>query len=101
MGCETQPEKRYRIYTLIQDNPRLICAPDAALLLSGEHRYVFVDRGGGQLRPTEVEVGALTGAWDEVASGLRAGDRVATGATFLLSSEAKLRDALPRWNETP
>jgi Cu(I)/Ag(I) efflux system membrane fusion protein len=78
-----------------------LAVPDAALLLSGEHRYVFVDRGGGQLRPTEVEVGALAGAWDEVASGLRAGDRVATGATFLLSSEAKLRDALPRWNEAP
>jgi Cu(I)/Ag(I) efflux system membrane fusion protein len=78
-----------------------LAVPDAALLLSGEHRYVFVDGGGGQLRPTEVELGALTGAWDEVASGLRAGDRVATGATFLLSSEAKLRDALPRWNEAP
>jgi membrane fusion protein, copper/silver efflux system len=78
-----------------------LAVPDAALLLSGEHRYVFVDRGGGQLRPTQVEVGALTGAWDEVRSGLRRGDRVATGATFLLSSEAKLRDALPRWNEAP
>ena len=31
------------------------------------------------------------------ARGLSPGDRVATGATFLLSSEAKLRDALPRW----
>ena len=38
-----------------------------------------------------------TGSYDEVRRGLSAGDRVATGATFLLSSEAKLRDALPRW----
>jgi len=70
---------------------------DSALLLSGEHRYAFVDRGEGRLEPVEVEVGALAGDYDEVKSGLAKGNRVATGATFLLSSEAKLRDALPRW----
>jgi len=71
--------------------------PDSALLWSGQHRYAFVDRGEGKLEPVEVEVGALAGDYDEVKSGLAKGDRVATGATFLLSSEAKLRDALPRW----
>jgi Cu(I)/Ag(I) efflux system membrane fusion protein len=74
-----------------------LAVPDSALLLSGEHRYAFVDRGGGTLQPVEVEVGAQTGDYDEVRAGLSAGDRVATGATFLLSSEARLRDALPRW----
>jgi Cu(I)/Ag(I) efflux system membrane fusion protein len=74
-----------------------LAVPDSALLLSGEHRYVFVDRGGGRLEPVEVQVGALGTDYDEVRGGLHAGDRVATGATFLLSSEAKLRDALPRW----
>lgn len=76
-----------------------LSVPDSALLVTGEHRYAFVDRGGGKLEPVEVEVGALSGDYDEVRSGLSAGDRVATGATFLLSSEAKLRDALPRWKE--
>jgi hypothetical protein len=39
---EPAPEKRFRIYTLIQDKPRLVCAPDAAFLLSmGGHRKVF------------------------------------------------------------
>ena len=74
-----------------------LSVPDSALLLSGKHRYAFVDRGGGRLEPVEVEVGALAGDYDEVRSGLAKGDRVATGATFLLSSEAKLRDALPHW----
>ncbi len=74
-----------------------LAVPDSALLFSGEHRYAFVDRGGGRLEPVEVEVGAQTGSYDEVRRGLAPGDRVATGATFLLSSEAKLRDALPRW----
>lgn len=80
---------------------RKLAVPDSALLLSGEHRYVFVDRGGGKLRPTEVQVGAMTGGWDEIRSGLRKGDRVATGATFLLSSEAKLQGALPGWGDSP
>ena len=74
-----------------------LSVPDGALLLSGEHRYAFVDRGGGRLQPVEVEVGAQAGDLVEVRAGLAAGDRVALGATFLLSSEAKLRDALPRW----
>ncbi|HXU62053.1 MAG TPA: efflux RND transporter periplasmic adaptor subunit, partial [Polyangia bacterium] len=74
-----------------------LSVPDAALLLSGEHRYAFVDRGGGRLQPVEVQVGAQAGDLVEVRAGLAAGDRVALGATFLLSSEAKLRDALPRW----
>jgi len=75
-----------------------LAVPDSALLLSGGHRYAFVDRGEGKLAPVEVEVGAQAGDFDEVVSGLTKGDRVATGATFLLSSEAKLRDALPRWS---
>lgn len=76
-----------------------LSVPDSALLLSGQHRYAFVDRGEGRLEPVEVELGALAGDYDEVRSGLHEGDRVATNATFLLSSEAKLRDALPRWSK--
>ncbi len=74
-----------------------LSVPDSALLMSGQHRYAFVDRGEGKLEPVEVEVGAMAGEYDEVKSGLAKGNRVATGATFLLSSEAKLRDVLPRW----
>jgi len=74
-----------------------LAVPDGALLLSGEHRYAFVDRGEGRLEPVEVEVGASAGDLVEVRGGLKAGDRVANGATFLLASEARLRDALPRW----
>jgi RND family efflux transporter MFP subunit len=76
-----------------------LAVPDSALLLSGGHRYAFVDRGEGKLAPVEVKVGAQAGDFDEVLGGLAMGERVATGATFLLSSEAKLRDALPRWSQ--
>ncbi|HUY89226.1 MAG TPA: replication-relaxation family protein [Pirellulales bacterium] len=39
---EQSPEKRYCLYTLIRENPRLVCAPDAGFLLSaGEHSRVY------------------------------------------------------------
>jgi membrane fusion protein, copper/silver efflux system len=74
-----------------------LAVPDNALLASGEHRYAFVKRGEGKLQATEVRVGAMAGDYDEVLAGLTEGEEVATQATFLLSSEAQLRSALPRW----
>lgn len=41
---ETRPEKRYRLYTLIREQPRLVCAPDGAFQLAtsdGKFRKVF------------------------------------------------------------
>lgn len=39
---QRSPEKRYCLYTLIRENPRLVCAPDAAFLLSaGSHSRVY------------------------------------------------------------
>jgi Cu(I)/Ag(I) efflux system membrane fusion protein len=76
-----------------------LAVPDNALLASGEHRYAFVKRGEGQLQATEVQVGAMAGDYDEVLAGLSEGEQVATQATFLLSSEAQLRNALPRWGQ--
>jgi len=75
----------------------LLTVPDSALLRSGEHAYVFVRRGNGRLQPVEVEPGVSNGEFTEVRAGLAPGDEVATAAAFLLSSEAQLRDALPRW----
>jgi Cu(I)/Ag(I) efflux system membrane fusion protein len=76
---------------------KVLAVPTSALLLSGEHRYAFVERKPGTFQPVEVETGAAAGDLTEVRRGLREGDRVVVGPTFLLSSEAQLRDALPRW----
>jgi len=41
-GTAQKPEKRFRLYTIIQEAPRLVCAPDAAFLLSMRgHSKVF------------------------------------------------------------
>ncbi|HUY33187.1 MAG TPA: replication-relaxation family protein [Pirellulales bacterium] len=43
---QQSPEKRYCLYTLIHENPRLVCAPDAAFLLSaaGHSRVYYVEQ---------------------------------------------------------
>jgi hypothetical protein len=43
---ESIPERRYRLYTLIRDNPKLVCAPDAAFLLSlqGHKKIYYIEQ---------------------------------------------------------
>jgi len=77
---------------------KVLSVPSATLLMSGEHRYAFVQREEGKLQPVEVMTGATAGDFTEVLSGLAEGDRVVIGPTFLLGSEAQLRDAMPRWS---
>ncbi len=74
-----------------------LAIPVDALLYSGLHNYVFIDRGQGMLEPREVFPGQFVGDLVEIRSGLKAGERVAASGTFLLSSEAQLRSALPKW----
>jgi len=77
---------------------KVLSVSSSALLMSGEHRYAFVQREAGRLEPVEVRTGATAGEFVEVRSGLQQGDRVVVGPTFLLGSEAQLRDAMPRWS---
>jgi Cu(I)/Ag(I) efflux system membrane fusion protein len=71
--------------------------PSSAILNSGLHQYVFVDRGEGVLEPVEVQTGVSDDFMIEIVQGLTEGSRVAASGTFLLSSEAQLRSALPKW----
>ncbi len=75
-----------------------LVVPVDALLYSGLHNYVFVDRGNGLLEPREVFPGRFVGDSVEIRKGLAPGERVAASGTFLLSSEAQLRSALPKWS---
>ncbi len=69
-------------------------APESAILRTGERSYAFVDSGAGKLTPVEVKVGGLNDGAYEIRSGLNAGDRVVTSATFLVDSESSMRAAL-------
>ena len=72
---------------------RGIAIPESAVIRTGARSIVFVSHGqeGEHLEPREVKLGPLVGDRYRVENGLAAGERVATGAQFLLDSESRLR----------
>jgi Cu(I)/Ag(I) efflux system membrane fusion protein len=80
--------------TLETGSAEAVVIPVEALVDTGEHRYVFVERGGGRFEPRAVRTGASGGGKVAVLEGLSAGERVVTKANFLLDSESRLRAAI-------
>ncbi len=74
-----------------------LVVPLSAVLHAGEHSFVFLDLGGGRLRPQPVEVGKRVGEEVEILAGVEEGQSVVASATFLVASESRLRAALDRW----
>jgi len=72
---------------------RQLTVPVDAVLDSGTHQRVFVDRGKGVFEPRTVTVGARSGDYAVILSGLRAGEQVVTRANFLIDSESNLRQS--------
>lgn len=70
---------------------RRLVVPDDAVLDSGTRQIVYVDKGEGNFEPREVELGFRAEGYREVLKGLKAGDKVARSATFLIDSEAQLK----------
>jgi membrane fusion protein, copper/silver efflux system len=74
-----------------------LAVPEEAILYAGDHRYVFLDLGGGRLRPQAVTPGLWAGEWVEILDGLKPGDAVVTSGNFLIAAEARLKLALDQW----
>jgi Cu(I)/Ag(I) efflux system membrane fusion protein len=74
-----------------------LTVPAEAVLPTGEHNIVFVDKGGGRLEPRYVLLGGKFGAFYEVKGGLKAGERVVNSANFLVDAESEVQGALKSW----
>jgi hypothetical protein len=72
---------------------RRVLIPQDALMDTGSEQYVFVDKGNGYVQPRKVR--ASTDAGDKVGiqEGLKPGERVVTGANFIVDSESRLKGA--------
>jgi Cu(I)/Ag(I) efflux system membrane fusion protein len=79
---------------------RRLAVPVDAVLDSGTHQRVFVDRGKGIFEPRTVTVGPHSGDYAVILSGLRAGERVVTRANFLIDSESNLRQSVEGMQST-
>jgi RND family efflux transporter MFP subunit len=71
-----------------------LVVPTDAVLDSGTEQIVFVAQGDGVFEPRKVKIGRRLGDTTQILEGLKEGDQVATGATFLLDSESQLRAAV-------
>jgi len=70
---------------------RRLVVPQSAVLNSGDHQTVFVDRGNGHFEPRAVKIGEQLDGRIEILSGLKAGERIVTSGNFLMDSESRLK----------
>ena len=80
-----------RIFTPMH---RALTVPASAVVNTGDRRVVFVDMGGGDIMPHDVEVGRTAGDHTEILAGLEPGQRVVTSAQFLIDSESNLAEVM-------
>ncbi|MGH9487990.1 MAG: FixH family protein [Terriglobales bacterium] len=80
---------------------RRLVVPASAVLESGTGAMAFVSLGGGQFNPRPVQPGPQIGDQMVILKGLHAGERVATGANFLIASEAQLSAAAGSYAPPP
>ena len=69
---------------------RGLAIPESAVIRTGTRSIAFVAHGE-HLEPRELKLGPLVGDSYQVESGVAPGERVATGAQFLLDSESRLQ----------
>jgi Cu(I)/Ag(I) efflux system membrane fusion protein len=72
-----------------------LAIPDDAVIDTGTRQIVYVDKGEGYFEPREVMLGVRAEGLREVLMGLKAGEKVASSATFLIDSEAQLKGVKP------
>lgn len=73
---------------------RALTIPRDALVDTGSSVYVFVVAGEGRFVPRVVVARGTTGERVVVDAGLQKGDRVVSGATFLIDSESRLQASI-------
>ena len=68
--------------------------PESAVIDTGDRQVVIRDLGDGRFAPQEVVLGQRGAGMVEIRSGIVAGDRIVTTATFLIDAESNLNAAL-------
>ena len=80
---------------------RALVVPASAVIQSGTRQIVFLDEGGGNLRPREVTLGTRVGDDFVILHGLAEHQKVVTSASFLIDSESQLQAAAADFNPPP
>ncbi|GAB4410957.1 MAG: efflux RND transporter periplasmic adaptor subunit [Thermodesulfovibrionales bacterium] len=89
-GIQLKPQMFTNVEVMINLGKRL-AIPEDAVIDTGTRQIVYVDKGDGYFEPREVALGVRADGMVEVIKGLKAKERVASAANFLIDSEAKLK----------
>jgi Cu(I)/Ag(I) efflux system membrane fusion protein len=92
-GGQLKPQMFTNVAIKINLGKRL-AIPEDAVIDTGIRQIVYVDRGEGYFEPREVMLGLKADGMVEVLKGLKAGEKVASAANFLIDSEAKLKGVM-------
>jgi Cu(I)/Ag(I) efflux system membrane fusion protein len=76
-----------------------VIVPSEAIVRTGDHEQVFVQRAPGNFEPRKVVVGIDSEGQVQILEGLKAGDIVVTSSQFLIDSESKLKEATAKMME--
>jgi RND family efflux transporter MFP subunit len=79
--------------TLKSPAGKSLTIPAPSIFHSGTRNLVFINKGGGNFEPREVELGSRVGDDSVVLKGLKEGESLVTSANFLIDSEAQLQAA--------
>jgi len=70
-----------------------LVVPAEAIVRTGTHEQVFVQRAPGKFEPRKVTLGLSADGQVQILHGLQAGEVVVNSSQFLLDSESKLKEA--------
>lgn len=93
---ELKPDMYAEVSLKAELGPRL-SVPEEAIIVAGDSRVVFVDLGGGRLKPVWIKAGRTAQGFVEVLEGLSAGDRIVTSGNFLIAAETRLKTGIDQW----
>jgi len=72
-----------------------LAVPESAVLDTGQGHVAYVDTGDGYFEPRQVTLGLRAERMAQIIDGLKAGEKVAVSANFLIDSEAQLKGVKP------
>jgi Cu(I)/Ag(I) efflux system membrane fusion protein len=98
---QLRPQMYGNVVIPVPEASGVVRVPEEAVLHSGERNVVIVQKEQGLFEPREVQIGAMGGGYQEVSSGLRAGEVVVTSSQFLIDSESNLKEAISQMLGAP
>ena len=77
-----------------QRDAETVTVPVDAVIESGSHQVIIIDKGEGKFEPRQVTVGMRGDSFIEIKTGVAVGENVVVSANFLIDAESNLRAAL-------